>query len=149
MLRPLNTLAMLSLFATSSCSWFPESQFTLQLEHRLPKFIDPSGTRSPKGYSARVEFYSSPDAVRVVVTDPQHRTIFDQRGTFHWHPHDSYQGYGKLVYPSHVVVAFPSGEDIFEQLAAEPVLYLSDDSALWSSRNASNKSLQPTADRRE
>jgi hypothetical protein len=28
---------------------------------------------------------------------------------------------------------FPSGEDIFEQRAMEPILYLSDDPALWSS----------------
>jgi hypothetical protein len=115
------------------------------MESRLPKFIDPTGTRSPAGYTARVEFYDSAKPVRVIVTDPQHHTIFDQRGTFRWHPRDSYQDRGEIVYPSHTVVSFPSGEDIFEQRAAEPVLYLTDDPTLWSSRLASNHAIQPTA----
>ena len=139
---------MLLLVTLSSCGRFPESQFTLRLENRLPKFIDSTGTRAPEGYTARVEFYDSPDAVRVIVTDPQQHTIFDQRGTFHWHPRDSYQGHGEIVYPSHIVVSFPSGEDIFEQRRAEPVLYLADDTALWNSRVASNHALERTADRR-
>jgi hypothetical protein len=120
-------------FVASSCSRFPELQFTLRMESRLPKFIDSSGARSPRGYTARVEFYSSPDSTRVIVLDPQHRTIFDQRGGFRWHPRDSYQGRGQITYPSHMVVSFPSGEDIFEQRAPEPILYISDDPALWQS----------------
>ena len=102
------------------------------MESRLPKFVDPSGTRSPEGYAAHVEFYDSPKPVRIIVKDPQHRTVFDQRGNFRWHPSDSYQGSGQIVYPSHSVVSFPSGEDIFEQRAAEPILYLSDEPALWN-----------------
>jgi hypothetical protein len=121
------------LFAVSSCSRFPESEFDLRMESRLPKFIDSTGARSPRGYTAHVEFYGSPDAVRVIVRDSQHRTIFDERCGFRWHPRDSYQGHGQIVYPSHIVVSFPSGEDIFEQRALEPMLYLSDDPALWSS----------------
>jgi hypothetical protein len=133
------------LLAFASCDRFPESEFTLRMELRLPKFVDPSGTRSPEGYTARVKFYGSPKPVRVIVTDPEHRTVFDEWGTFRWHPRDSYQGCGQIVYPSHIVILFPSGEDIFEQRAAEPVLYLSDDTALWSSRSASNQPMQPTA----
>lgn len=135
-------LGALLLLAFASCGRFPESEFTLRMESRLPKFVDPSGTRSPDGYTARVEFYDSPKPVRVIVTDPQHRTVFDQRGRFHWHPRNSYQGHGEIVYPSHMVVSFPSGEDIFEQRKAEPVLYLSDDTALWNSRVASNHALE-------
>ena len=131
-------LGALLLLAFASCGRFPESEFTLRMELRLPKFVDPSGTRSPKGYTARVEFYDSPKPVRVIVTDPQHRTVFDQRGTFRWHPLDSYQGRGQIVYPNHTVISFPSWEDIFEQRAAESVLYLSDDPKLWNSRLASN-----------
>jgi hypothetical protein len=103
------------------------------MESRLPKFIDSSGRLSPKGYTARVELYGSPDTARVIIIDPQHRTVFDQRGGLRWHPRDSYQGHGQIAYPSHIVVSFPSGEDIFEQRAMEPILYLSDDPALWSS----------------
>src|SRR6266404_1166308 len=119
--------------AVSSCSRFPESQLTLRMESRLPKFVDSSAAQSPRGYTARVEFYGSPDSARVVVIDPQHRTIFDQRGGFRWHPRDIYQGRGQITYPSHMVVSFPSGDDIFEQRAMEPILYLSDDPALWQS----------------
>ena len=133
------------LLALTSCDGLPESQFTLRMERRLPKFVDPSGTRSPEAYTARVEFYSSPKSVRVTVTDPRHHTVFKHRGTFHWHPRDSYQGFGQMVYPSHIVVLFPSGEDIFEQRAAEPVFYLCDDAALWSSRSAGNQAMQPIA----
>src|SRR4029077_2887012 len=130
----------------SSCSRFPESEFEQRMNSRLPKFIDSTGARSPTGYTARVEIYDSPDSVRVIVKDSQRRTIFDQRGGFRWHPRDSYQGRGQIVYPSHFVVSFPSGEDIFEQRAPEPILYLSDDPALWSSlKQASNQLLQPTA----
>ena len=132
MLRSLAPIVGLLALAVSSCSYFPESEFTLRMESRLPKFVDASGTRSPAGYAVRVEFYDSPKPVRVIVTDPQHHTVFDQRGTFRWHPRDSYQGHGQIVHPSHFVVSFPSGEDIFEQRAAEPVLYLSDDAGLWS-----------------
>ena len=121
------------LLASSSCSRFPESEFTLRMESRLPKFIDSSGRLSPKGYIARVELYGSPDTARVIIIDPQHRTVFDQHGGLRWHPRDSYQGHGQIVYPSHIVVSFPSGEDIFEQHAMEPMVYLCDDPALWSS----------------
>jgi hypothetical protein len=103
------------------------------MESRLPKFVDSSGRLSPHGYTARVEFYDAPDPVRVIITDPRHRTIFDQRGKFRWHPRDSYQGRGQITYPSHIVVSFASGDDIFEQRAPEPILYLSDDAALWQS----------------
>jgi hypothetical protein len=145
MLKRVDAAPVILALALSGCRWIPESQFTLRMESRLPKFIDPTGTRSPRDHIARVEFYSSPDAVRVRVTDPQRKTVFDERGTFHWHPRDSYQGHGEIKYPSHIVVSFPSGEDIFEQRAAEPVLYLSDDVALWNSRNASKQSPEPTA----
>ena len=121
------------LLASSSCSRFPESEFTLRMESRLPKFIDSSGARSPKGYTAHVEIYGSPDTARVIVIDPQNRTVFDERGALRWHPRNSYQGHGQITYPSHIVVSFPSGEDIFEQRAMEPILYPSDDPALWSS----------------
>jgi hypothetical protein len=133
MLARVYAVAAILFFAVSSCSRFPESEFELRMDSRLPKFIDSTGARSPRGYTARVEFYDSPDAVRVTVKDSQHRTIFDERGRFRWHPRDSYQGQGQIVYPSHFVVSFPSGEDIFEQRAPEPILYLSDDPALWSS----------------
>jgi hypothetical protein len=104
------------------------------MESRLPKFVDPSGTRSPEGYAARVEFYDSPKPVRVIVTDPQHRTVFDQRGTFRWHPKGPQPGHGKdPTYPQYTVVSFDGANDIFEQRAAEPVLHLSDDPELWSS----------------
>ncbi len=122
-----------ALLVVSSCKRFPESQFTLRMESRLPKFIDSSGARSPRGFTARVEFYSSPDSSRVIVVDPQHRVIFDQRGGFRWHPRDSYQGRGEIAYPSHMIVSFPSGDDIFEQRAPEPILYISEDPALWQS----------------
>jgi hypothetical protein len=133
MLSRVCAIGVFVLLASSSCSRFPESDFTLRMQSRLPKFIDPAGTRSPKGYIGRVEIYSSPDTARVIVVDPQHGTIFDQRGAFRWHPRDSYHGRGQVAYPSHFVVSFPSGEDIFEQRAMEPILYLSDDPALWSS----------------
>ena len=57
-----SALGALLLLGFVSCGRFPESGFTLRMESRLPKFVDPSGTRSPEGYAARVEFYSSPDA---------------------------------------------------------------------------------------
>ena len=133
MLVRVYAIGALLLLTFASCGRFPESEFTLHMESRLPKFVDPSGTRSPEGYTARVELYGSPDTARVIIIDPQHRTVFDQRGRLRWHPRDSYQGHGQIVYPSHIVVSFPSGEDIFEQRAMEPILYLSDDPALWSS----------------
>jgi hypothetical protein len=133
MLSRVHAALTLLLVAVSSCSRFPESQFTLRMESRLPKFIDSSGAQPPIGYTARVEFYSSPDSVRVVVTDPHQRTIFDERGASRWHPRDSYHGRGEITYPSHTVVSFPSGLDIFEQRAPEPILYLSDDPVLWQS----------------
>jgi hypothetical protein len=149
MVRRVSPVGALLVLALTCCSRFPESQFTLRMDSQLPKFLDPNSTRSPEGYTARVEFYDSPKPARVTVTDPQHHTIFDQRGTFRWHPRDSYQGRGQIVYPSHIVVSFPSGEDIFEQRTSEPVLYLSDDAELWNSRFASNQALERTADRRD
>ena len=133
MLKRAHLLSAFALFAITSCSKLPESQFTLRMESRLPKFLDSSGTRSPTGYTAQVRFYSSPDSTRVIVVDSQHHTIFDQRGSFRWHPRDSYQGRGEITYPSHMVVSFPSGIDIFEQRAPEPILYISQDPALWES----------------
>ena len=133
MLKSLAPIVGLFGLAVSSCGYVPESEFTVRMESRLPKFVDSSGTRSPAGYTVRVEFYDSPKPVRVIVTDPQRRTVFDQRGAFRWHPRDNYQGHGQITYPSHMVVSFPSGDDIFEQRAPEPILYISDDPALWQS----------------
>jgi hypothetical protein len=131
MLGRLRILAAVLCWSLASCGRFPESQFTLRMESRLPKFVDPSGAQSPIGYKARVEIYGSPDTARVILIDPQHRTVFDQRGSIRWHPRDSYQGRGPVAYPNHIVVSFSSGEDIFEQRALEPFLYLSDDPVLW------------------
>ena len=54
------------------------AQFDLVLDSRLPKFFDPAGYISPAGYKARVEYYSSPDSVRVIIYDPSGHKVFDK-----------------------------------------------------------------------
>jgi hypothetical protein len=114
---------------------YAESQFDLVLDSRLPKFFDPAGHINPAGYKARVEFYSSPNSVRVIIRDPSGRKAFDKQSTsWWWHPKGPQPGHGQNpVYPNHTVVSFDGVLDIFEQRRAEPVLYLSDDPKLWSS----------------
>ena len=109
---------------------YAESQFDLVLDSRLPKFFDPAGHISPAGYKARVEYYSSPDSVRVIIYDPSGRKVFDKQDKFQWHPFDEKE-HPAAHYPNYVVVSFDGVEDIFEQRRLEPLLYLTDDKRLW------------------
>jgi hypothetical protein len=129
---------------------YVESEFTLVFETRFPKFFQPPTGAKLADYRARVTCYSSPSTVRVVIRDRWYRKVFDQTCPFRWHPRDSYQGFGQIVYPSHFVVSFASGTDIFEQRAPEPKLFLTDDKALWDAiAESPNHALERTADRRE
>src|SRR6266446_4220405 len=74
---------------------FAESQFDLVLYSRLPKFFDPTGRISPAGYKARVEYYSSPDSVRVIIYDASGHKVFDKQDKFWWHPKSPQPGQGK------------------------------------------------------
>jgi hypothetical protein len=111
---------------------FVESEFDLVFESRFPKFFHPPPNAKLADYRARVVCYSSPATERVIIMDRSGRKVFDQTCPFRWHPSDSYQGFGQIVYPSHTVVSFPSGMDILEQRALEPKLFLTDDRKLWT-----------------
>jgi hypothetical protein len=125
---------------------YVESEFDLVLESRFPRFFHaPLGARLAD-YSARVTCYSSPSTMRVVIRDRSRGTVFDQTCPFRWHPSDSHQGHGQIVYPSHMVLSYPSGVDILEQRAPEPRLFLSDDKAMWDAiAKAPNQAMQRTA----
>lgn len=109
---------------------YAESQFDLVLDSRLPKFFDPAGYISPAGYKARVEYYSSPESVRVIIYDPSGHKVFDKQDKFSWHPLDDKE-HPAAHYPNHTVVSFDGIVDIFEQRKAEPFEHLSDDKTLW------------------
>jgi hypothetical protein len=131
-------IAIFLLIVLSGCyvpgRGYHESSFDLVLESRLLKFIDPDGRKSPRGYKAIVDFYSSPNSVRFRVWDPAGKNIFDKHGEFWWHPKGLQPGQGKdPVYPNHVVVSFDGVVDITEQRKPEPVLYFTDDKKLWES----------------
>ena len=112
---------------------FHESSFDLKMEERLPKPFDPDEKIAPKGYTAKIEFYSgnSQINVRLVVFDPNRKKIFDEMGTSWWHPSGSYQGSGHLEYPSHTVILINGIKDILEHRESGPILYLTDDVKLW------------------
>ena len=131
---------------------YAESQFDLLLESRLPKFVDPDSHISPRGYRGRVECYSEPSSVRVIIHDPSGRKVFDQQTTsWWWHPNEPQPGHGDPpTYPNHFVVSFGGVLDILEQRQPEPTLYLTDDQKVWSSATpAPNQAMQPTAGRSE
>ena len=109
---------------------YAESQFDLVLDSRLPKFFDPAGRISPVGYKARVEYYSSPDSVRVIIRDPSGHTVFDKQDKFQWHPFADKE-HPAAHYPSYVVVSFDGISDILEQRRLEPLLYLTGDKRVW------------------
>lgn len=130
-------LASWSLFFLTGCYYpdrgFHESSFDLMMEKRLPKPFDPNGKIAPKGYTAKIEFYSETSQinVRLVVFDPNRKKIFDEMGTSWWHPSGSYQGRGHLEYPSHTVILINGIKDILEHRESGPILYLTDDEKLW------------------
>jgi hypothetical protein len=102
------------------------------LGSRLPKFADPDARKSPSGYKAKVDFYSSPNSVRFRLWDSGGKQTVDKTGQFWWHPKGVQPGQGKdQVYPNHIVVSVDGIVDILEQRAPEPVLYLTDDKTLW------------------
>jgi hypothetical protein len=109
---------------------YAESQFDLVLDSRLPKFFDPAGHISPVGYKARVEYYSSPDSVRVIIRDPSGHTVFDKQDKFQWHPFDDKE-HPAAHHPGYVVVSFDGVVDILEHRRQEPFVYLSDDKTVW------------------
>ena len=126
---------------------YAESQFDLVLDSRLPKFFDPAGRISPLGYKARVEYYSSPQSVRVIIYDRSGRKVFDKQDKFHWHPADDKE-HPAAQYPNYVVVSFDGVEDILEQRRPEPLLYLTDDKRLWDAiTKAPNRAMQPNTTR--
>jgi len=103
------------------------------MEERLPKPFDPDEKIAPKGYRAKIEFYSgnSQINVRLVVFDPNRKKIFDEMGTSWWHPSGSYQGSGHLEYPSHTVILINGIKDILEHRESGHILYLTDEVKLW------------------
>ena len=109
---------------------YAESQFDLVLDSRLPKFFDRDGHISPVGYKARVEYYSSPDSVRVIIRDPSGRKVFDKQDKFQWHPFDDKE-HPAAQHPNYVVVSFDGVVDILEHRRQEPVVYLTDDKTVW------------------
>ncbi len=139
MLNHVRLIALLVFSAILSACYvpgrgYPESQFDLVLDSRLPKFFDPTSRISPVGYKARSEYYSSPSSVRVIIYDPSGHKVFDKQDKFWWHPKSPQLGQGKPpTYPQYTVVSFDGIVDIFEQRAAEPIEHLSDDPELWSS----------------
>jgi hypothetical protein len=133
--NPVRLIALLLFGAIVSACYVPgrgyaESQFDLVLDSRLPKFFDPVGRIRPAGYKARVEFYSSPDSVRVIIHDPSGHKVFDKQDKFQWHPFDDKE-HPAAHYPSYVVVSFDGVADILEQRRLEPLLYLTDDKGVW------------------
>jgi hypothetical protein len=113
---------------------YAESQFDLVLDSRLPKFLDPAGHISPAGYEARVEYYSSPESVRVIIRDPSGHKVFDKQDKFSWHPLDD-KDHPAAHFPNYVVVSFDGVVDILEQRRAEPFLHLTDEKKLWAALN--------------
>ncbi len=115
-----------------------DSRFDVVMDSRLPKFFDPGGQISPRGYKVRVEYYSDAPktgGARVIVVEPSGRTVFDKQGKFWWHPLDD-KDRPAGHFPNHTVISCDGVMDIFEQRRMEPLLYLSDDKTLWDAMTA-------------
>ena len=128
---------MLVTIATlASCSWFPESTFTISPESRLPRWITLNGV-SRSDVTLRVDFIvplitEEYARVTVVGRDGNVRERIDASETSSVGVQTANGAPARGEYPNYQVVAVNGVTDIFEQRAAQNVLYMCDEAAVWS-----------------
>jgi len=123
------------LAALASCSWFPESTFTLAPESRLPRWVELHG-RQRSDVDIRVDFIVpllSRAYAQVTVTDRQGSVIMVAKAEEPGAGVQTAEGApAHLDYPNYTVAAMSGIVDIFEQRAATNALYMCDDPAVWA-----------------
>jgi hypothetical protein len=121
------------------CEYFPESTFELATESRLPKWITlpPGLTRAD--VSLTISYYSwpwEPDA-RFILRDKNGRFIKKESGKTRCNgpfqlTNYSPQGFPAGYYPNYEAVVVNGVTEIIEQKKPEPILWVTDDTAVWN-----------------
>ncbi len=134
--RLLAILLVVVFVAIKGCELFPEATFTLANDSRLPKWVTLPQALTRASVSLTVSFYSMPwgGSARFTLQDKNKQTIEKESGTVRCRnpfqlknppqgfPHD---------YPNYEAVTVNGITEIMEQRKPEPILYITDDPAVW------------------
>lgn len=118
------------------CEYFPESTFKLANESRLPKWITlpPGLTRAE--VSVTMSYYSKPwgGSAKFALQDTKGRLLEKADGKVScrepFQLKNSLQG-SAAGYPSYEAVTVSGVTEIIEQKNMEPIVYITDDPAVW------------------
>ena len=129
-------IACVALVCSTSCSWFPESSFTVAPESRFPRWINVDDA-DHSGITVTVDFYGPlfSDAfarVTVVGRDGKARQHVDAVVTSAVGVQTADGAPARGEFPNYQVAAAGGVTDIFEQRKATNVLYMCDDPAVWA-----------------
>lgn len=112
---------------------FIESNFVLSGDSRLPKFVSIPNEINIKDTTTKIIFYTGifPYDARVIVytKSPEHKILYDEAGTFKWHPLTEKQlknEFGYKIYPHYMIIKIDNIEEVFEARTEGNVLYVTD-----------------------
>jgi len=110
---------------------FVESEFKLSTDSRLPKFALISNDIKPNNILVTITIYSNPisDRARIIVYTPipEHKILYDEAGSFRWHPLTEKQFKKEKrydMYPQYMIIKINNIEEIFEQKTKGDILYV-------------------------
>jgi hypothetical protein len=120
--------AMLLALAVTACI-FPESSFTLARESRLPKWIKLPEAVTRADVDVIFDYFQRQE-VKIKVLHKRGKTLLTLtgKGTYLAQPA---RGSAGGLYPAYKVVVVNGIPDIVEHRAMEPIVYMTDDPAVW------------------
>ncbi len=132
----LATVCLTTILTIKGCEFFPESTFTLASDSRLPKWATLPQGRTRAAVSLTVSFYSMPwgGSARFTLQDKNKQTTEKESGKVRcrnpFQLINPPQGFPS-GYPKYEAVTVKGITEIMEQRKPEPILYITDDAAVW------------------
>lgn len=110
---------------------FPESNFELSKDSRLPKWFSIPEGYERKNLTVKIYYYAPPPFVRsnfkaiLLGPPPEYKKIKRKIGTHHWHPRTLERGLTEL--PAYVVATIDGIEEIIEHKERGDVFNITDE----------------------
>jgi len=115
--------------STPWIGWMPESNFTLSLDSRFPKWFTIPPGYDRKDLAVEIYYYAPPPFINsnfkttLLGPPPEYKQLAKKIGTGQWHPiTKSYSDY-----PNYYIVKVDNTVELIEHKKMEPLFYISDD----------------------
>ncbi len=124
----LRRVALLALFAslailTTACEYFPESEFNLADDSRLPKWVSLPPEVKREQIEVTLDYYTTP-AVKIKIRNKNTSAERTLKG-------ELLRSNPTGPYPHYSVIRVNGVIDIVEHRAMEPIFYMTDDPVEW------------------